>query len=153
MTLLHSSSKPNPNLVVSAFCLKFPSPPSLLPPQPTTMASSAGASLTYPIRAGEVKKGSYVLLKNHPCKVCFAFCVLLLCSLCCCLLLVLQMPMPIAKQPAARLSPSGVCVCRLFLWWWCLLCTQRCRQSVFAMTVPTDILVAPIPPPPLRSLR
>eukprot|EP00501_MAST-03F_sp_TOSAG23-6_P000579 GSMAST32.ASY1.ANO1.600.1 assembled CDS len=28
-----------------------------------------GASLTYPIRAGEVKKGGHVLLKDHPCKV------------------------------------------------------------------------------------
>lgn len=29
----------------------------------------AGASLTYPIRAGEVKKGSHVVIKGHPCKV------------------------------------------------------------------------------------
>eukprot|EP00353_Schmidingerella_taraikaensis_P006439 CAMPEP_0185580370 /NCGR_PEP_ID=MMETSP0434-20130131/16267_1 /TAXON_ID=626734 ORGANISM="Favella taraikaensis, Strain Fe Narragansett Bay" /NCGR_SAMPLE_ID=MMETSP0434 /ASSEMBLY_ACC=CAM_ASM_000379 /LENGTH=165 /DNA_ID=CAMNT_0028198607 /DNA_START=26 /DNA_END=523 /DNA_ORIENTATION=+ len=32
-------------------------------------ATDAGASDTYPIRAGEVKKGSHVVIKGHPCKV------------------------------------------------------------------------------------
>jgi translation initiation factor 5A len=32
-------------------------------------SADSGASLTYPIRAGEVKKGGYVLLKEKPCKV------------------------------------------------------------------------------------
>lgn len=31
--------------------------------------SSAGASQTVPVRAGELKKGHYVMLKDHPCKV------------------------------------------------------------------------------------
>ncbi len=31
--------------------------------------ADAGASNTYPIRAGEVKKGGYVVIKDHPCKV------------------------------------------------------------------------------------
>lgn len=30
---------------------------------------TAGAALTVPIRAGEVKKGSYLVMKGHPCKV------------------------------------------------------------------------------------
>ena len=29
----------------------------------------AGASTTYPIRAGELKKGSHVVIAGHPCKV------------------------------------------------------------------------------------
>ena len=32
-------------------------------------AADAGASNTYPVRAGEVKKGSFVVIKEHPCKV------------------------------------------------------------------------------------
>ena len=35
----------------------------------TVDTTSAGASLTVPIRAGEVKKGGFVLLKEKPCKV------------------------------------------------------------------------------------
>merc|ERR1712060_77015 len=31
--------------------------------------ADAEASFTYPLRAGEVKKGSYVMLKEHPCKI------------------------------------------------------------------------------------
>ena len=31
--------------------------------------TDAGASNTYPVRAGEVKKGSFVVIKEHPCKV------------------------------------------------------------------------------------
>ena len=30
---------------------------------------SAGAAMTVPIRGGEVRKGSHVMLKGHPCKV------------------------------------------------------------------------------------
>ena len=33
------------------------------------VSGDAGASKTYPIRAGEVKKGSHVIIKGHPCKV------------------------------------------------------------------------------------
>ena len=33
------------------------------------LSVDAGASDTYPIRAGEVKKGSHVVIKGHPCKV------------------------------------------------------------------------------------
>jgi translation initiation factor 5A len=41
---------------------------------PTTMndeftAVESGASLTHPIRAGELKKGSHVCISGHPCKV------------------------------------------------------------------------------------
>jgi translation initiation factor 5A len=32
-------------------------------------SADAGASATFPIRAGEVKKGTYVIIKGHPCKV------------------------------------------------------------------------------------
>ena len=32
--------------------------------------TAAGASKTVPIRAGEVRKGGYVMLKGKPCKVC-----------------------------------------------------------------------------------
>ena len=32
--------------------------------------AAAGASKTVPIRAGEVRKGGYVMLKGKPCKVC-----------------------------------------------------------------------------------
>jgi translation initiation factor 5A len=31
--------------------------------------AASGASLTFPIRAGEVKKGTHVMIKGHPCKV------------------------------------------------------------------------------------
>ena len=34
--------------------------------------AAAGASKTVPIRAGEVRKGGYVMLKGKPCKVCRA---------------------------------------------------------------------------------
>jgi hypothetical protein len=30
---------------------------------------NAGASLTIPISAGEIKKGSHMLINGHPCKV------------------------------------------------------------------------------------
>merc|ERR1712048_1196288 len=33
------------------------------------MGAAAGASKTVPIRAGEVRKGTYVMLKGKPCKV------------------------------------------------------------------------------------
>merc|ERR1719337_217753 len=29
----------------------------------------AGASLTYPQQAGDLKKGGYVMIKEHPCKI------------------------------------------------------------------------------------
>jgi len=32
-------------------------------------SNESGASLTYPVQAGSIKKGSYVLLKGNPCKV------------------------------------------------------------------------------------
>jgi hypothetical protein len=31
--------------------------------------ADADAALTYPVRAGELKKGSYVVIQGHPCKV------------------------------------------------------------------------------------
>lgn len=31
--------------------------------------AGSGAALTFPIRAGEVKKGSHVVIKGHACKV------------------------------------------------------------------------------------
>ena len=31
--------------------------------------ADAGASAVIPIRAGEVKKGGHVMIKEHPCKV------------------------------------------------------------------------------------
>jgi len=37
--------------------------------QETFEAVGADAEKTYPIRAGEVKKGSFVVIKDHPCKV------------------------------------------------------------------------------------
>jgi hypothetical protein len=33
------------------------------------VTADAGASDTYPVRAGEVKKGSFVVIKDRPCKV------------------------------------------------------------------------------------
>ena len=36
--------------------------------------ADADAALTYPVRAGELKKGSYVVIQGHPCKV-LAVCV------------------------------------------------------------------------------
>ena len=35
----------------------------------TFEAVDAGASLTYPVNAGELKKGSYVCIKGFPCKI------------------------------------------------------------------------------------
>ena len=29
----------------------------------------AGHSLTYPVEAGAIKKGGYIMIKDHPCKV------------------------------------------------------------------------------------
>tara|TARA_Y100000780_G_scaffold130623_1_gene117593 strand:+ start:251 stop:376 length:126 start_codon:yes stop_codon:yes gene_type:complete len=31
--------------------------------------ADSGASTVFPIRAGEVKKGGHVMIKEHPCKV------------------------------------------------------------------------------------
>jgi hypothetical protein len=31
--------------------------------------ADADAALTYPVRVGELKKGSYVVIQGHPCKV------------------------------------------------------------------------------------
>ena len=33
-------------------------------------AADAGAADSTPIRAGEIKKGGFVVIKGHPCKVC-----------------------------------------------------------------------------------
>jgi hypothetical protein len=49
--------------------------------------SNSGASLTYPLECGQVKKGGHVLIRGFPCKVrfdliilvflvCFVFCTL-----------------------------------------------------------------------------
>eukprot|EP00413_Alexandrium_margalefii_P045978 CAMPEP_0204608200 /NCGR_PEP_ID=MMETSP0661-20131031/60172_1 /ASSEMBLY_ACC=CAM_ASM_000606 /TAXON_ID=109239 /ORGANISM="Alexandrium margalefi, Strain AMGDE01CS-322" /LENGTH=169 /DNA_ID=CAMNT_0051619691 /DNA_START=76 /DNA_END=585 /DNA_ORIENTATION=+ len=35
----------------------------------TFESADAGASMTYPMQAGEVRKGSHVMIKGHPCKV------------------------------------------------------------------------------------
>ena len=32
-------------------------------------AAGAGASDTYPLEAGQIKKGGYIMIKGHPCKV------------------------------------------------------------------------------------
>merc|ERR1712050_469097 len=31
-------------------------------------SAESGASLTYPMQAGEIRKGSYLMIKGHPCK-------------------------------------------------------------------------------------
>ena len=36
---------------------------------PTFESTDAGASLVYPQQAGELRKGSHVMIKGHPCKV------------------------------------------------------------------------------------
>merc|ERR1711879_1012784 len=33
------------------------------------MGTDSGAALTYPQQAGELRKGSHVMIKGHPCKV------------------------------------------------------------------------------------
>mmetsp|Transcript_14985 Transcript_14985/g.47222 ORF Transcript_14985/g.47222 Transcript_14985/m.47222 type:complete len:169 (+) Transcript_14985:62-568(+) len=35
----------------------------------TFESADAGASTTYPMQAGELRKGGYVMIKGHPCKV------------------------------------------------------------------------------------
>eukprot|EP00747_Dinoflagellata_sp_TGD_P152879 gnl/TRDRNA2_/TRDRNA2_177348_c0_seq11.p1 gnl/TRDRNA2_/TRDRNA2_177348_c0~~gnl/TRDRNA2_/TRDRNA2_177348_c0_seq11.p1 ORF type:complete len:196 (+),score=54.66 gnl/TRDRNA2_/TRDRNA2_177348_c0_seq11:79-588(+) len=37
--------------------------------EPTFESTDAGAAHTYPMEAGELRKGSLVMLKGHPCKV------------------------------------------------------------------------------------
>jgi len=37
--------------------------------EPTFESTDAGASLTYPQQAGELRKGSHVMIKGHACKV------------------------------------------------------------------------------------
>merc|ERR1711963_664054 len=37
--------------------------------EPTFESTDAGAALTYPQQAGELRKGSHVMIKGHPCKV------------------------------------------------------------------------------------
>merc|ERR1719449_77705 len=32
-------------------------------------AADAGASATYPLEAGQIRKGGYIVIKNRPCKV------------------------------------------------------------------------------------
>lgn len=36
---------------------------------PTFEKVDAGASMTYPMQAGALKKGGYVVIKDHPCKI------------------------------------------------------------------------------------
>jgi len=36
--------------------------------EPTFDTADSGASLTYPQQAGEIKKGSHLMIKGHPCK-------------------------------------------------------------------------------------
>merc|ERR1712039_417446 len=36
---------------------------------PTFESTESGASLVYPMQCGELRKGSHVMLKGHPCKV------------------------------------------------------------------------------------
>merc|ERR1719310_118997 len=36
---------------------------------PTFEATDSGASKTYPMQAGEIRKGSHVMIKGKPCKV------------------------------------------------------------------------------------
>eukprot|EP00444_Apocalathium_aciculiferum_P053898 CAMPEP_0183599960 /NCGR_PEP_ID=MMETSP0371-20130417/179695_1 /TAXON_ID=268820 /ORGANISM="Peridinium aciculiferum, Strain PAER-2" /LENGTH=199 /DNA_ID=CAMNT_0025812031 /DNA_START=60 /DNA_END=660 /DNA_ORIENTATION=+ len=36
--------------------------------QPTFETTESGASQTYPQQAGEIRKGSYLMIKGHPCK-------------------------------------------------------------------------------------
>merc|ERR1712227_107278 len=36
---------------------------------PTFESTDAGAAHTYPMQAGELRKGSHVMIKGHPCKV------------------------------------------------------------------------------------
>merc|ERR1711953_1533037 len=37
--------------------------------EPTFEKTDSGASATYPQQAGEIRKGSHVMIKGHPCKV------------------------------------------------------------------------------------
>eukprot|EP00416_Gambierdiscus_australes_P025721 CAMPEP_0171073374 /NCGR_PEP_ID=MMETSP0766_2-20121228/11469_1 /TAXON_ID=439317 /ORGANISM="Gambierdiscus australes, Strain CAWD 149" /LENGTH=170 /DNA_ID=CAMNT_0011530059 /DNA_START=77 /DNA_END=589 /DNA_ORIENTATION=- len=37
--------------------------------EPTFESADAGASHVYPMQAGEIRKGSHVMIKGHPCKV------------------------------------------------------------------------------------
>merc|ERR1712036_139666 len=37
--------------------------------EPTFESTDSGAALTYPQQAGELRKGSHVMIKGHPCKV------------------------------------------------------------------------------------
>merc|ERR1712085_190869 len=36
--------------------------------EPTFDSADSGASATYPQQAGEIRKGSYLMIKGHPCK-------------------------------------------------------------------------------------
>mmetsp|Transcript_2531 Transcript_2531/g.4351 ORF Transcript_2531/g.4351 Transcript_2531/m.4351 type:complete len:170 (-) Transcript_2531:85-594(-) len=36
--------------------------------EPTFESADAGASHTYPMQAGEIRKGSHLMIKGHPCK-------------------------------------------------------------------------------------
>merc|ERR1712187_745737 len=38
-------------------------------PDTTFESTDAGSSHTYPLQAGELRKGSHVMIKGHPCKV------------------------------------------------------------------------------------
>ena len=37
----------------------------------TFESTDAGASETYPSEAGQIKKGGFIMIKGHPCKVLF----------------------------------------------------------------------------------
>merc|ERR1739838_1046387 len=45
------------------------SPPMADEDEPTFEHADAGAADTYPTQAGEIRKGSHVMIKGHPCKV------------------------------------------------------------------------------------
>lgn len=36
----------------------------------TFESTDAGASDTYPSEAGQIRKGGFIMIKGHPCKVC-----------------------------------------------------------------------------------
>lgn len=37
----------------------------------TFESTDAGASDTFPCEAGQIRKGGFIMIKGHPCKVCF----------------------------------------------------------------------------------
>lgn len=39
----------------------------------TFESTDAGASDTFPCEAGQIRKGGFIMIKGHPCKVCLFF--------------------------------------------------------------------------------